>query len=219
MSINRVGSNVNLLFQSRSVTFTPDQFTRVIQEKGFMATQGVASVSLNPNAPPVQTVYFSKDNLMVLYNPSEYLVMFQIINTLNFAEMYQNDILPILKSLNFVHEIINVMGLECNTKIITDKSTIKSLTLLLNKDFLNEVSGELGIENLAVFTIRMSSQRQQEKTENMTVIIEPLVTDPEHSYHFSIIYRTIDNSKFDAFINRFGEDMILKIIRASDKCG
>lgn len=215
MSISHVGSNINLLFQSRSVTFTPDQFNRVFQEKGFTATPGVANVSLNPNAPPVQTVYFSKNNLLVLYNPSEYLVMFQIINTLNFSELYQNEIIPILKSLNFVPEIINVMGVECNTKITMGISPVQSLTSLLKKELLDGISNALGIKNLSVFTIRLVGGIEQ--IENMTIAIEPLVTDPQRAFHFSLTYRTVDSSKFNDFVNRFGEGMILQIMKESGK--
>lgn len=215
MSIQHVGSNVNILFQSKSLTFTPDQFNKVFREQGFTATQGVAPISQNPNAKPVPTVYFSKDNLIVLFNPVEYLVIFQIINTLNFSQLYDKEIKPILTSLNFVPEIVNMMGLECNTKITSTKSPRASLTSLLKKEFRAEISKKLGINNLSVFTIRLIGG--DDKTENITLIIEPLLTDPEGIYHVSLSYRTLDNSKFNEFVSKFGEQLIRDIIEEANK--
>lgn len=215
MGIQHVGSNVNLLFQSKSMTFTPDQFNKVFRERGFSATQGIAPISQNPNAKPIPTVYFSKDNLIVLYNPVEFLVLFQIINTLDFSQLYDNEIKPILTSLNFVPEIVSMMGLECNTKITSIKSPRKSLTSLLKQEFRDHLAEILGISNLNIFTLRLIGG--DDKIENINVAIEPLATDLDKIYHVSFSYRTVDNSKFNEFVSRFGEDMIKNIIEETDK--
>ncbi|MGI0056969.1 MAG: hypothetical protein ACREAK_06295 [Nitrosarchaeum sp.] len=215
MSIQNVGSNVNLLFQSKSLTFTPDQFNKIFQELGFTATQGPANISQNPNALPVKAVFFSKNNLMVFYNPVESLVMFQVINTLNFVEIYEKNIKPILSSLNFVPEIVSMMGLECNTQIISDKSPILSLTSLLKKEFVDGMNTKIGVDNLKAFTIRLIGG--EENIESINIAIEPLATAKDKVYHFSMIYRTLDNSKFNQFVNRFGEEMIKEIVKEASR--
>jgi hypothetical protein len=214
MSINQVGSTLSLLFQSKAITFTPDTFTKLFQEHGFTVTEGLAQISTNPAAMPVKTIYFSKGNLMVYYNPAEFLVIFQILNTLNFSQIYESDIKPVLARLNFVPEVVQMMGLICGTKITSEKSPTLSISSLVKNEFISKISSLVGVTNLRPFTMRVVGG---ESDEGLDLDIEPLATDQEHTFYFTLSYKTSDNSKFNNFVSMFNEDLIKNIIKEVTK--
>jgi len=215
MNVSNVGSHVTLLFQSKYQTFTPAQFVKTFQEQGFVATKGNANISSNPLAPAVPTNIFSKDNLIVLFNPSENLIIFQIINTVDFNDIYEKEIQKILISLNFDPSSVGMLGLDAVTQVHDVKSPIDSLTSLTNKKFIDGLNQiEIG-EKMKVTSLRFTS-RDSDK-ESIGVTLEPLQTDPTGSYHMIMVYRTKENDKFNEFIKLFGTNMVEKIIKEVEK--
>jgi len=215
VEINSVGSSVTLLFQAKYATFTPDQFNRAFRDRNFTLTQGPASISSNPAARQVQTAYFSKDNLIVFYNANENLIIFQIVNTLDFNQLYETEIKRILVDLNFVEEAANMIGLECTTRVRSQKSPNDSLTSLVKNEFLQNVNKIVGLNDLGVFTITLNSTKPLE--ESLRITLEPLVTDPTGTYIVALIYRTNQTSKFNEFVTIFGVDMVKSLAMEASK--
>ena len=172
MNVSDVGSHVTLLFQSKYQTFTPAQFVKTFQEQGFTATKGNANISSNPLAPAIPTNIFSKGNLVVLFNPSENLIMFQIINTLDFNQLYEEEIQKILVSLNFDPTAIGMLGIDAVTQVHDVKPPIDSLSKLTNKNFIDGFN-EMGIgEKLQITSLRLSSIASD--TNSISITLEPL---------------------------------------------
>jgi len=211
VNVNQVGSTVSLLFRSKYPTFTPDHFNKAFKDKGYTATQGQAIVSNNPNAKPIPTVYYSKENLVVMFNPVENLLVFQIINTLNINDIYEKDIKPILISLNFVEDSVSMRGLECITQISDNGNTMDTLTKLINQNFVGSIKKTLGLDHLISNSIKLSTSYPF-TSEGTQLTIEPLANDPEHSYFFQILFRTEEMSKFNDMVDKFGENLIKEII-------
>ena len=206
---------MTLIFQSQYQTFTPAQFVKTFQEHGFIQTKGNANVSANPMAPPVPTNIFSKDDLVVLYNPNENLIMFQIINTLDFNEIYDNTIQKILVSLNYNPSSVGMLGLDCVTQIHEVKSPHNSLTSLVNPKFVEGLNGPETTNGFHVTSLRMTSQGSGE--ESLSVTFEPLQTNPDASYQLVVVYRSKQNDKFNEFIKLFSTKMIEDLVGEIEK--
>lgn len=213
MKVSTVGSHVTLLFHSKYQTFTPAQLIATFQDQGFLQTKGNANISANPLAPPVPTTIFSKDNLVILFNQNENLIMFQIINTLDFNELYEKEIQKILISLNYNPSSVSLMGIDVLTQIHEVNSPIETLTSLVNKEFVNG----LKINEDSIMKVSSIKLTNDSEKESLSLDLQPLQTDPNGSYVLAISYKTNENDKFNEFIKEFGEDMISKIIDEAQK--
>lgn len=216
MSINAVGSNVNLLFKSKYMTFTPSQFNNTFKELNFLPSQGPLVQSNIPNAPPVPTTLFSKDNLVVVYNPVEFLLIFQILNTVDFQGIYNREIIPILARLNLVEDAVSTRSIECTTQIRVKKSPIDMINSLVEKKFMNEMNAIVGMNSLKATTLRIVTAFPF-ADEGLQILMEPLATDSTGSYYLQIVFRTQETSKFNEFVNRFGTNMLQKIAEEAGK--
>jgi hypothetical protein len=198
------------------MTFTPSQFNNTFKELNFLSSQGPLVQSNIPNAPPVPTTLFSKDSLVVVYNPVEFLLIFQILNTVDFQSIYNREIIPILARLNLVEEAVSMRSIECTTQIRVKKSPIEMINSLIEKKFMSEMSSILGMSPLKATTLRIVTSFPF-ADEGLQILMEPLATDATGSYYLQIIFRTQETSKFDEFINRFGTPMIQKIAEEAGK--
>lgn len=217
MNVSKIGSHVTLLFQTKYPTFTPAQFVKTFQELGFTQTKGVANVSANPNAAPVQTNIFSKDNFVVLLNPAENLILFQIINTLDFNEIFDDIVQKILVQLNFSPSVVAILGLDCITQIHEVKSPSDSLTSLVNSKFVVGLTSSVIGNQCDVTSLRFTTRGSDVSDENLSVTLEPLQSNPTDSYHMTIFYRSKENDKFNEFVKNFGSKMIENIVGEVEK--
>jgi len=215
MNISSVGSQVSLLFQSKFATFTPAQFVKTFQEQGFIQTRGNANISANPMAQPVLTNIFSKDDLIVLFNPNENIIIFQILNTLDFNDIYEKEIQKILVNLNFNPSSVGMLGIDSSIQVHEVKPPIDSITSLTNKKFVESMK-DLGIgEEVNITSLRFNTKGTDK--ESLSVAIEPLLSNPTGSYHVMVVYRTKENDKFNEFVTKFGTKMIEKIINGVEE--
>ncbi len=217
MLVSNIGSLVTLLFQTKYQTFTPAQFIKTFQELGFIQTKGLVNVSANPAAPAVQTNIFSKDNLVVLLNPNENLIMFQIINTLDFNSIFDDVIQKILVALNFNPSSVNMLGLDCIAQVHDVKPPRDSLTSLVNPNFINGLQSSVIDSKFEITSLRMTTLGDGVSDESMSVTLEPLQSDSTGSYHLVVIYRSKQNDKFDKFVRTFGSDMLKSIVNEVEK--
>ncbi len=217
MHVSNIGSHVTLLFQTKYQTFTPAQFVKTFQELGFIQTKGLANISSNPVAPAIQTNIFSKDNLVVLLNPSENLIMFQIINTLDFNSIFDGVIQKILVALNFNPSSVNMLGLDCIAQVHEVKPPRNSLTSLVNSNFIKGLESSVIDSKFEITSLRITTLGDGVSDESMSVTLEPLYSDSTGSYHIVVIYRSKQNDKFDEFVKNFGSKMLEKIVSEVEK--
>ena len=215
VNVSTIGANVTLLFQSKYQTFTPEQFITTFQKLGFVQTKGSANISANPAAQAVPTTMFSKQNLIVLYNPNENLIIFQIINTLDFNPLYEDKILKILASLNFNPTSVSLMGIDATTQVHDVKYPIATLSSLTKPEFIADLNTLSGDGDMVVSGIKLGTVGSEK--ESLSINLEPLQTDPSGSYFIAIAYRTKESDKFNEFVKDFGAKMIEDIIREAEK--
>jgi len=215
VNVSTIGSNVTLSFQSKYQTFTPAQFIKTFQELGFAQTKGSANISANPAAPAVHTTMFSKGNLIVLFNTNENLIMFQIINTLDFNGVYEEEIQKILLNLNFNPSSVSIMGIYAVTQVHEVRPPVDTLTSLTSEKFVSGLNKINDDGRMKVTAIRLGNVNSENET--LSVSLEPLQTDPAGSYFVAISYRTKESNKFDEFVKEFGEGMVEKIIREAEE--
>jgi len=215
MPVRKIGAQVSLLFQTKFPTFTADQFTKAFNELGYSVIQGTANVSGNPAAKPVPTVIFSKGNLSVVYNQTQSMIIFQILNTVDLDELYDAEIKPMLIKLNFVEEAINMIGLECNVQISTQTLPQDILSSLVKKELIDKLNEILGDSKLNTTSLRLSTSFPF-VNDGIQVIIEPLGNDPKGSYFVNLVYRTPEMNKFNEFVKLFGTNMLEKLAEATE---
>ena len=208
---------MTLLFQTKYPTFTPAQFVKTFQELGFTQTKGVVNISANSNAAPVQTNIFSKDNLVVLLNPTENLIIFQIINTLDFNGIFDDVVQKILVQLNFSPSAVAILGLDCITQIHEVKSPSDSLTSLVNSKFVEGLTSSAIGHQCDVTSLRFTTRGSDVSDENLSVTLEPLPSNPTDSYHMIIAYQSKENDKFNEFVKNFGSKTIENIVGEVEK--
>ena len=205
-----VGSQINIICQTKFLTFTPDQFMKALREKNFIKVQSQLSDPANPAAPPLSVPMFSKDNVNVIYLQNRRRIVFQILNTVNLKEIYA-ELKKIMLLLNIVSDAIRHISFVCNTRPKARTEPQKNLTSLVKPDLLKGIKKSLGTE-LAVSSIRLGSSFPLER-EGLQVTLEPLGTSPKDQYFLNIAFRTSDMGEFDRFIGSFGESMIREIVK------
>lgn len=211
-----IGSQIQLIFRAKFATFTPDQFRKALKDEHYIEVRQAMPNPQNPQAQPVIVHMFSKENVNVFLSPIPNTIIFQVLNVVNLKETYK-EITKILVSLNIYPEIISRAILNCNTRSKAKTQPQKNLTSLVQKDFLEEISKDLG-RKLEVSSIRLSTAFPL-GTEGLQVLLEPLGTSPKDEYYLNIIYQTPDKKKFDAFVNKFGDNIIQEIIEEVEKSG
>lgn len=216
MSVNSVGSNVKLMFKSKYMTFTPSQFNVTFKELNYLASQGPQVQSNMPNIPPVTTTLFSKENLVVVYNPLDATLIFQILNTINFHSIYEKEIKPILIRLNLVEQAVSIRSLECTTQIHVEQNPINMINSLVEEKFVQDMTEIVGVDSLKVATIRINTSFPF-VDEGLQIIMEPLLTDPEGTIYLHIVFRTQETSKFNEFVNKFGTEMLERMVKEVGK--
>lgn len=216
MSVNSVGSNVTLMFKSKYITFTPSQFNTTFKELNYLQSQGPLVPSNIPNTPPVPTTLYSKENLVVIYNPIEALLIFQILNTVDFQPIYEKEVIPILIRLNLVENAVSTRTLECATQIRVENNPMDSINSLVEKKFMDGLTSIFGMEPLKAITLRINTAFPF-ADEGLQILIEPLVSDPTGTFYMHIVFRTLETSKFNNFVSRFGTNMLEKIVEEISK--
>jgi hypothetical protein len=209
-----LGSQIQLEFLTKFPTFTPEQFNRALKEKNYFMTQSQISIAQKSEVQPFIAPVFSKGNLSVILLQSNELV-FQILNAEIIEKIIQDDIKEILVPLNITRDVIERIMFDCSATVMIHKGEpIKSLTNLVKKNVLEKMQEPLEPEiKLAVTSIRLTTEfpvrAQEEATE---VVLEPFGSSPKNQFFLNIHYQTPEMSKFDAFIRRFSDDMVEKII-------
>ena len=205
------GYGILLKFQSNYRTFSPAQFMTAFNGMGFVGTQVTARVSVNPQAPPVETTMYSKGNLLVFLNSNENLVEFHILNTIE-AKSHMDQVMKILNSLNFgPMSIANIMATITAT-VKGGMSPTGGLTRLVDSrlaERLEKTHGNGG--RAAVTSIRLSLIRSRD--ESLTVVLEPFGNDPEGTYYVVVQYTTKAAEKFSTFMEKAGKSMIDDIVK------
>ena len=141
--------------------------------------------------------------------------VFQILNAQGIEKIIQGDIKEILVPLNITHDVIERIMFDCSTTVMISKGEpIKNLTDFVKEDVLEQIEKPLEVETkLAVTSIRLTTKFPIRAHEEATeVVLEPFGTSPKSQFFLNIHYHTPDMSKFDAFIRRFSNDMVAKII-------
>jgi len=213
MSTLAIGTQVQLVFQTQFLTFTPDQFSKVMKERNYLE---IRSHIANPMSPqtPISIQSFSKENVTVLLPPAippnPNPIVFQILNTINLGQKYK-EVNDILVSLNIFPEIISNSSFKCTTRTKAETNPQDRLTSLVDSTFLKKISKNISA-NFKVFSIRFANVFPLEREGGCHVIIEPLATNPDKEYYLEIVYVTTKKSELDKFINEFGSDMIQRII-------
>lgn len=210
MSIQSVGSNVQIIYQTKFPTFTPDQLMKALKEKEYTPMQGQAADLKNPDAPPITIPAFSKENVNVLYNPNQNQLVVQIINTIDLSRVLQ-DLKPILVSLNITEDVMAKITFNCKTSVWSSNEPLKTLTALVNSNFLKGINGIVGHE-LKVATFRLITEPQPDG-DNIQIVLEPLASNLKKQYFFNMAYQTMDMRRFNEFISGFGQNMILSVIK------
>lgn len=206
-----IGSQVQLIFQTRFPTFTADQFGRALKDKNYVISQAQIALPQNPNAPVIANV-FSKGNMNVFISPNANQIFFQLLNTIDPQKMLQDEIMPILLSLNIVDDAIFSISFTCTTTVnAVSEEPGNALTSLVKEGFLKEMSSILAMK-LGVTSIRLATSFPLEAEGGLQIVVEPLGTSPKKKYYLSIAYITANEKEFTKFINSFGEKMIFDVI-------
>ncbi|MFI5405340.1 MAG: hypothetical protein ACHQ1D_02375 [Nitrososphaerales archaeon] len=211
-SYGAVGSYVQLTFQTKFPTFTPDQFMASLKDKNYSMTQGTANL---PSGQMITTQIFSKQNLSVFISPSTNQIFFQILNTINPQEIIEKEIKNILVYLNIVEEVLLSVMFTFNTSVPSKGDPHSNLTSLLDQKFRKHCKDILQ-NSLGVTSLRLASSFPIEK-DGLQLIVEPLGTDPKHRYYLNLTYVTDKMHKFNDFIDKFGERMVLELMDGIDK--
>ena len=218
MSTLAIGTQVQLVFQTQFLTFTPDQFSKALTERKYLEVRTQIANPLNPQAP-ISVQSFSKENVTVLLPPpippNPNPIVFQILNTINLEQKYK-EVKDILIALNIFPEIISNSSFRCTTRTQSKTNPQDRLTSLVDSTFLKKISKNLST-NLKVFSIRFVTVFPLEREGGCQVIIEPLATNPNKEYYLEIIYVTTKINEFDRFISEFGSDMIQRIMEETEK--
>lgn len=209
-----IGSNIQMVFQTKFPTFTPDQFGKALKDKNYIVVQSQITNPQNPQAPPIPIQIFSKENVNVFLIQNKNEVVFQVLNTVNLETIYQ-EISRILVSLNVLADIVLSIRFNFQTKSKATTPPQENLTSLVKHEFLEGIKKSLG-KNLQVYTIRLATEFPLGK-EGMQVVLEPLAANPKDDYYLNITYQTTDLNDFNGFVLSFGEEMIQKIIDEVEK--
>lgn len=205
-----VSPGIALTFQSSYRTFSPAQFVATFNGKGFIATQVNAAVSIHPNAQPAPTTMYSKGGLLVFLNDNENIIQFHILNTLK-AKDHMGEIMGILGSLNFGPPSIANMMIKFTATVKTERSPIFGLTRLVDQRLVDRIQKTHGDNSdIAVTSIRLDLIHSRD--ESLTVTVEPFGNDPEGAYYVDIGYATKSVEKFNAFMEKVGEDVFRDIV-------
>jgi len=209
-----IGSQVKLVFRTKFPTFTPDQFNKALRDKKYTMVPAQIPNPQNPQASiTVQT--FSKENMNIYLAPNNQIV-FQILNTRNLHEIYQ-EVEGILVSLNVYSPAILDIIFNSTTNFEAKVEPQKRLTSLVEARFLQGIEKNFGVK-LGVFSIRLATTFPLAR-EGIQVILEPMGTSPKNEYYLNITYRTANMEKFNQFVRKFGNEMIRETIREAEANG
>lgn len=223
MSVKSIGSRIQLAYQVNFPTFTPDQFTKVLKEKGFQMTP---SQAITPQGQPTQLNLFSKGNLIIFFapspqNPTQRQIIFQVLNRVNLKSLNgdtspNEDISSILLGLNIREDVVSTITFTCTTRADAIIDPMKGLTNGIKPELLKKIneafSTKLNVTSLRLGTTSPSNLKEGKGFTQL--ILEPLGNDPTKQFFVNVTFQTSDMKKFDDFINGFGEDVILSMIEA-----
>lgn len=207
MAATSIGTQIELIYKTQFVTFTPDQFSKALKDKNYLEVRGTIPSSKGPM--PIQT--FSKGDFIVFLAPDEPPpLVFRIINTLS-IESKLKEINEMLVALNIYADIVAVASFTCQTRVSVKGKPLDRLTSLVNKNFVSKICQNMGAD-MKVSSIRFNKAYPLSSNEGCGVTIEPLMTNPEKEYFVGISYLEHDMTKFNKFISEFGADMIQRMI-------
>jgi hypothetical protein len=209
MSIPAIGTQVELVFQTQFVTFTPEQFMRALKDRNYMEIRGQIADS---HGQPISIQTFSKGDTTV-FLPSASLpspIVFRIINTVSLESRYK-EVNDLLVAMNIYPNIISTASFTCMTKAKAKTHPVDKLTSIVDKTFVDRISKNLGTE-MKVISVRLGTSFPMKQEGGYEVTIEPLMTNAEEEYFVSIVFRTHKMDEFSKFIDQFGSNMIQKII-------
>lgn len=211
MGVSVASPGAVLTLKTKYRAFTPDQFTAVFYKKWCTNTQVAANISDSPAAPPVPTVMFSKDNLLVFFNDNENLIKFHVVNKTDISELFEDEIKQVLVSLNCRPPAVATMKLEMTAAVSSVGSPTSGLTSLLDGRFADGIKKLHAMGDIVAASIKMV-QSDPGRTGSRTTILEPLNTDPEKSYFVSIEYAASDSDKFTDLVRGVGESAIKRVV-------
>jgi len=205
-------------------TFTPDQFTKVLKEKGFKMT---VSPAVTPQGQPAQLSLFSKENLIIFFstnpqNPTQVNIIFQVLNTINIKSALNggtspnDDIRSILMGSNIEEDVVSTITFSCTTRQNAIIDPMKGLTDAIKPKLLEQINKALR-SKLNLISLQLGTTipvNLMEGKDSIQLVLEPLGTDPTKKFFVSLTFQTRNMRKFDEFINGFGEDVIRSVIEA-----
>jgi len=207
MAVTGIGTQIEIVYTTQFVTFTPDQFNKALKDKNYLEVRG--TIPSSKGSIPIQT--FSKGDFIVFLAPGEPPpLVFRIINTLG-IESKLKEINEMLVALNIYADIVAVASFTCQTRVSTKGKPLDKLTSLVSKNFISGICKSMDVD-MKVSSIRLNKAYPQSSNEGCGVTIEPLMTNPEKEYFVAIAYVEHDMTKFNKFISQFGADMIQRMI-------
>jgi hypothetical protein len=214
MSTLAIGTQVELVFRTQFITFTPEQFDRALKSKNYIE---VRQQVLDPQGRPVSLQAFSKGDTTVFLPPVSppAPVVFRIINTVNLESRYK-EVKEMLIAMNIYPNIVSSASFTCTTRTKAKSKPLERLTSIVNKNFVTRISKNLEAP-IKVSSIKLSTSFPMKQEGGYEILIEPLMTNPEEEYYVSIVYTTHKMDDFEKFISQFGSDLIQRIIEEETK--
>jgi hypothetical protein len=209
MSNFAIGTQVELVFRTQFVTFTPEQFIRAVKERNYIE---VRQQLLDPNGQPITLQTFSKGVTTVFLPPGSppSPIVFRIINTVNLETVYK-EVSEMLMAMNIYPDIASSASFSCTTRVKGQTHPIERLTSLADKSFVQRMSKKLGVP-MKVSSVTFCSSFPLKQEGGYDVTLEPLMTNADEEYFLRIHFLTHKMDEFNKFISEFGSDMIQKII-------
>lgn len=175
---------------------------------------GNVNISLNEAAIPVHATYYLKDELIVIYNPREFLLKFHILNSLNLSKIHQDNIIPILSKLMIKEENILAIGFACTTQIDElEKRPDDMLKNALNEKYLDVIQKEFNYDDMTIMSLRLANKISPSSIEDLTLRIEPLAISPESSLFVRLSYLTDNMTNFHNLIGKIDQEYLLSLIK------
>ncbi|MGD0028983.1 MAG: hypothetical protein ABSC91_08590 [Candidatus Bathyarchaeia archaeon] len=208
MEVTKIGTQIELVYTTQFVTFTPDQFNKALKDKNYLEVRGTIPDSRG-QPTPIQT--FSKGDFIVYLAPGDPPpLVFRLINTLN-IEPKLKEINEMLINLNIYNDVIALARFACQTRVKGKKKPLDSLTSLVNKTFVSKICKTMD-NDMKVSGIKFDTTFPMRNEGGCSVDIEPLITNSEKEYFVAIGYSERDMSKFNRFISQFGDQVIQEMI-------
>ena len=200
---SEVGSTTIVSFQTKYPTFSPVDLEKTMAQFEFQR----GAVPMTQAGGQTEQIFYSKDNTTIDVDWQNQILNFRFFNKINIVSV-QDIINKILLQLKIDPSSISLMGVDCRTMAHDIGIPSDNLTSLISKESKSRLAKIYSGEP-AVFSVVLMNKNPQE--EDLQIRIEPLLSNPQESFFIHLNYRTKIHEKFDAFIVKFGENLIKDI--------